>query len=837
MQAKNKRLTVGFFIQAIDDTYGTTFWQGIWDASKKLNVDVICFTGYPLKSSRGYEIQANIVYDFATKENLDGLIIVGGLLNTFIGEEERVKFLDRYRPLPMVSLHLLIRGIPGINCDSYDGAYNAVEHLIKEHNKKHIAFISGPQNNINNAARYKAFCDAYKNNGLILDPNLVSLPGNYDKPSGEKAIKLFLDERKINIDAIFAANDFMAVGAMETLQKRKIKIPEDIALIGFDDSPLSPYLVPSLTSVKQPFYEMAYEGLETLVSQIKSAAQIGHQKIDEIVKRDSHLFTRQSCGCFLPSVLKASSELSGKNLLGFSFILNNKKKDILIKLNKIFSMDNLNPAWIENLLDGFVKELYGRFHDKKTYRLFIKTLDIVLKDMILNKLDVIIMNDFLSEMRKLILPHISISGNLLYRAEDLWQQGRVIIGSALQNYQARQRMESSELDVKLRKISNFLITSFDIGKLIEILSKELQEIGIESCFISLYDNPQKPLDGMHLVMNFCRKKLIDVPHNGLKMKPGQFIPDDYVQSEESSALIVTALYFCNEPIGILVFDCSKGKEVIYENLRYQLSSALKGALLLQQIKDHDQILSSGIENQTSRLDDMTTNIDIINSNMENQSSAVIEEASSIEEMVRNIDEITKMANKVREISANLNQIATTNSIDVKKSIEFIQNIHKDSRQILEFLSMIKGIAEQTNVLAINAAIQASHAGEYGKGFGVVAEEIRKMADSINTNIKSIEIVLNTIVKNIDESKRIVEKTGIGLDIIVDNSSKNSDISQQLNTAMIEQNNGAKEILKATQQLVSITDKVKNAVKEQKIATDRLNELLKELRKISKSDNR
>jgi methyl-accepting chemotaxis protein len=244
------------------------------------------------------------------------------------------------------------------------------------------------------------------------------------------------------------------------------------------------------------------------------------------------------------------------------------------------------------------------------------------------------------------------------------------------------------------------------------------------------------------------------------------------------------------------------------------------------------VLASGIENQTTSLEAMTANIDIINSNMEAQSSAVVEEAGSIEEMARNISQISKMANQVQDVSADLSQVARENMSDIQDSIALIQAIHKDSRQILELLDMIKAVAEQTNILALNAAIQAAHAGEEGKGFGVVAAEIQRLADDTNDSISGIETAVDTIVKNIEESTRIVVKTGDGLGRIVASSASNSDISRQLNSALTEQDAGVKEVLQATQELVSITEQVKNAVNEQKRATEGLNDMLGRLRELS-----
>lgn len=242
--------------------------------------------------------------------------------------------------------------------------------------------------------------------------------------------------------------------------------------------------------------------------------------------------------------------------------------------------------------------------------------------------------------------------------------------------------------------------------------------------------------------------------------------------------------------------------------------------------------TSAVEELTATVEEMSRNIDSIMGNMERQAAAVEEGASSIEEMVRNIENTAHLSTKTKDISGNLNSVSIEGSNAVKDSIHSIKEVSDFSQQILKLLGLISNIAKQTNLLAMNAAIEAAHAGEAGKGFAIVADEIRRLSEDTNKNARDIGDVVSSIVTRINDSVGLAEKAGIGLDMIIAYSRQNVEIISQLNIAISEQNNGAKDILKATQEMVKITEEVKMAMVEQKNATDDFSGALRGLRDLS-----
>jgi LacI family transcriptional regulator len=154
---------------------------------------------------------------------------------------------------------------PWISVDNRLGAYEATCHLIRLGHRR-IAHIQGPLKYKVSHDRYQGYSDALNEAGIELDPTLV-LEGNFMPPSGRICANVFFDlpigQRPT---AIFAGSDYMAYGVIAAAEQRNLRVPEDIAVVGFDDNPSSAHMEPALTTVRQPFYEMGCRASEILLT-------------------------------------------------------------------------------------------------------------------------------------------------------------------------------------------------------------------------------------------------------------------------------------------------------------------------------------------------------------------------------------------------------------------------------------------------------------------------------------------------------------------------------------------------------------------------------------------
>jgi DNA-binding LacI/PurR family transcriptional regulator len=149
----------------------------------------------------------------------------------------------------------------GVDANTRDGARLAIDHLVRK-GRRRIATIAGPPDVSPGVDRLAGFRDALDQHGL--DPSQIAY-GDFTRPAGVHAMRRLLDHRP-NLDAVFCASDLMAVGALHALRQAGRRVPEDVAVIGFDDLPLATYTQPTLTTVHQPVEEMGAEAARRLLA-------------------------------------------------------------------------------------------------------------------------------------------------------------------------------------------------------------------------------------------------------------------------------------------------------------------------------------------------------------------------------------------------------------------------------------------------------------------------------------------------------------------------------------------------------------------------------------------
>ena len=218
--------------------------------------------------------------------------------------------------------------------------------------------------------------------------------------------------------------------------------------------------------------------------------------------------------------------------------------------------------------------------------------------------------------------------------------------------------------------------------------------------------------------------------------------------------------------------------------------------------------SASVTETNATMEQISVNINNLNDHVESQSSSVSQSSSAVEEMLANIQSVTqtliKNAENVKELMG-ASEIGRTGLSDVAADI---QEISRESEGLLEINSVMENIASQTNLLSMNAAIEAAHAGEAGKGFAVVANEIRKLAENSGEQSKTISTVLKKITESIAKITRSTNNVLAKFEAIDSGVKIVSDQEENIRNAMEEQGAGSKQILEAISKLNDTTRQVK-----------------------------
>jgi methyl-accepting chemotaxis protein len=234
---------------------------------------------------------------------------------------------------------------------------------------------------------------------------------------------------------------------------------------------------------------------------------------------------------------------------------------------------------------------------------------------------------------------------------------------------------------------------------------------------------------------------------------------------------------------------------------------------IQSIKGRIINQSASVTETNATMEQITVNIDKLNGHVENQASSVARSSSAIEEMLANIQSVTQTLVKNADNAKELMEAAGVGRTGLSEVAEDIQEISRESEGLLEINSVMENIASQTNLLSMNAAIEAAHAGEAGKGFAVVAGEIRKLAENSRNQSNTISGVLKKIKGAIDKIIVSTDNVLKQFEAIESGIKTVADQEENILNAMEEQGEGSKQILEAISQLNGITQQVKGSSAE------------------------
>ena len=222
--------------------------------------------------------------------NTDGLLVFSdGLVDEDLANLNASGF-------PMVLVHRTpppSLTIPSVTVENVEITHKLVEHLIKVHGKRRIMFLRGPIHQEDSLRREAGYKSALQANGIPVDENLI-LNGEFERDIAYQVLHDFLGNgKRAAFDAVFAGDDDAAIGVLKALHEHDCKVPEDIAVIGFDDLGFASFLNPPLTTVRAPTEAVGRIATERLFGLLEN------QPSDEVMILPTEIIFRRSCGCQL----------------------------------------------------------------------------------------------------------------------------------------------------------------------------------------------------------------------------------------------------------------------------------------------------------------------------------------------------------------------------------------------------------------------------------------------------------------------------------------------------------------------------------------------------------
>lgn len=293
----SEKVRIGFLASHLEDTYTNELCRGAITGARDNNASLVILPGRYLCPPANVDNEDYMsatypaVFNYAKNAGFSALVVSIGTIGTFVTMKEMEEFLASFAPIPIVTLSLKIGDYPCVCHDDSIGIKEEVEHFIKVHGKKRIAYITGPQGNVDAERRVKIYRETLIENGIPYDPELVCYSNfcEYCRHSVEP----FMDRcRADGVDSFCFANDAMASFAYEYARENRLFLGEDIFIAAYDNTYDCTSITPALSSVNADPAELGYRAVEMAVRSAKN------KSVSDVILPTKFIF-RDSCGCRL----------------------------------------------------------------------------------------------------------------------------------------------------------------------------------------------------------------------------------------------------------------------------------------------------------------------------------------------------------------------------------------------------------------------------------------------------------------------------------------------------------------------------------------------------------
>jgi phosphoserine phosphatase RsbU/P len=547
----DRRARIGLFVAGGTYAYQSDIINGAHDECARRGFDLYCLAGGQLQANdpRCY------AYDLISPRDLDGAILVPGTWGAALESAPVVALLERYSGIHTCIIGARWRDAPSVCIDNTTGVQDLTRHLIEVHQRCRIAFIAGRGHEAEE--RYRGYELALRAAGLTPDPALF-WPGDFSFEAGREGAARWCRQGRSECDAIVCANDWMAAGALEVLHDAKLRVPEDVSLVGFDDIDRASFMSPPLTTIRQP---PRFLGAEAV-------AMIGGLLAGINVERHISVGTfpqiRRSCGCFgHASALRTVAPQAGPALESFS----DARPRLVATLARVGEHVTRDIAedWAGELVEAL-----GRDVSRGSDQLFLQRLRALL-DHSAHHGNISAWYHVVAHLRAQSVSLLAGDVASLVRAETLFGRAYIAIGEQAELAQGRRLLEREELILKLEDVSREARTALDWKGVCKVLCEHLPRFRIPRCYVAEGNGGADGESRQMFAFDGVQKEL---PPEGIPFKTSEIMAPE-VRPTTRTTLIVHPLFMQHEVLGYACYEVGPRDGALFKTLGDLTSSALK----------------------------------------------------------------------------------------------------------------------------------------------------------------------------------------------------------------------------------------------------------------------
>lgn len=555
-----KRYLIGLLTNDLVGSYQYALWAGMKSAARAEDCDLVSFNGGEIGSDDRTKAMRNAAFDLVAHSKPDALVLLAPVLGNSAAVEQIDSFVRGLPGVPIVTVGIAFPGHPSVQVDNAAGMERLVEHVVQVHERRRFAFVGGPVRNPDAIVRRQAFLRVLEREGVAFDPAL-DLVGEFDFGIARDRVKAALDGG-VDFDVLVAANDEMALGAMEALRERGRRVPDDVVVTGFDDIEDGLFATPALTTIHQPVFEQGEACLRLALDRIDGI------EVPAVTLQPATLVRRGSCGCLSRSQEEARTArcraiAAGAGVPGGPEHLDAVRVACEGGSRVTGPLQDLVGALSSDVLNG------GTDDSMNAFQFLMETASRPDDDQ--DRWQI-----FLSRLRSASWAFLARDAACSAAFEDLLHQMRVVVHERAVQAAAYRSVQMQRWARSLQETGCELINSFELPALVETLARDLKSLQISSLHL-LLDAPEACRGEMRLALSVQDGERANLPPQGKMFDLDRLFRHVRRRSPIRSELVVEPLFFGDVQLGFVLMEIANRRGMLMDAFRAQISASIMGS--------------------------------------------------------------------------------------------------------------------------------------------------------------------------------------------------------------------------------------------------------------------